>query len=107
MFTVAVPTRERGLGRVADESERAEGPEEQHMGTKSLKASPGLLCHDRAPSPGMDFWRVSVFVCVLFFCAFLVLIKKCCCPVIKDCASNTGYQMVSYPQHQAGIQGGL
>ena len=75
-FTAALPARERGLRRVADESKWAEGPEEQHVGTKSLKASPGLLCHDRAPSPGMDFWRVSVFVCVLFFCAFLVLTKN-------------------------------
>ena len=40
MFTVAAPARERGLGRVADESEQAEGSEE-HMGTKSPKASLG------------------------------------------------------------------
>lgn len=43
---------------------------------KAPKPGRGLLCCDRAPSPGVDFWRVSVFVCVLFFCAFLVLIKN-------------------------------
>lgn len=43
---------------------------------RAPKPAWGLLCCDRAPSPGVDFWRVSVFVCVLFFCAFLVLIKN-------------------------------
>lgn len=36
------------------------------MGTKA-RASPGLLGRGRAPSV-VDFWRVSVFVCIIFLC---------------------------------------
>lgn len=107
MFTVAVPARERGLGHAADGSEQAEGPEEQHMGNKSLEASPGPTGSWQGTlSRGGFLESVRFCVCIIFLC-IPGFDKKCCFPVIKDRASNTGYQMASYPQHQAGIQSGL